>query len=54
MGFHSREEGSAKLEMSGRCEARASHRMNIKNSVAKNDIVAPIDDIRFHLENASG
>jgi len=54
MGFHSSEDGSAKLVIRGRWEARASQRINRKNSVANSDIVAPIDDIIFHLAKASG
>ena len=52
--FHSREDGSAHLDIRGRCAASASHRMNMKNRVAKKDTVAPREDSMFHFAYASG
>jgi len=54
IGFHSKEVGKAQLAIKGRWDANASHKRNKKNKTEKKDIVAPIDEIMFHLKKASG
>lgn len=52
--FHSRDVGMWHAVRSGRCEARASHRMNMKKKREKKDIIDPTDEMMFHLKKASG
>jgi hypothetical protein len=51
---HSIDDGIWNLEITLRWEAKASHRMKIKNISAVNDRRDPIDDTTFHIINASG
>ena len=42
------------LEITLRCEAKASHKMKIKNIRAVKDSRDPIEDTTFHIIKASG
>jgi hypothetical protein len=42
------------LEITDRCEAKASHRIKINIIKAINESSEPIEDTTFHLVNASG
>jgi hypothetical protein len=51
---HSIDDGIWNLEITLRCEAKASHKMKIKNMRAVNDSKEPIEDTTFHIIKASG
>ena len=51
---HSMAEGMWGLEITLRCEAKASHRMKINNIRATNERSDPNDDTTFHFIKASG
>lgn len=42
------------VEITGRCEAKASHKIKIKYKRATKEIIEPIDETTFHLTYASG
>jgi len=54
MSCHSRDVGWWEEEMTGRWATNDSHKMKINSNSATNDIIDPIDEITFHLVNASG
>jgi len=54
LSLHSIADGIWGLEITVRCEAKASHKMKINNISAVNDNSDPIDEITFHFIKASG
>jgi len=54
LSCHSIDDGMWNLEITLRCDAKASQRIKMKNIRAVNERSDPIDETTFHIMKASG